>query len=308
MGPQSPITDLRVLERRFPVRSVARKNLILPLERLRPQIRFAHESPDVSIAARIVYDFCLAIFRSARGSMLLEGVEHAVEPGRIYIMPPFERHSFAFEPGTDQTHVAVHFDLAPDFPDGSQIDDRLAYSVRLTDRVALPANGIPTGIPDVYAAAVDIVAMFQRRTILSRVQADAGLFQLIAASLVQSCDAGADPSRVRSTRGASVIDRVLAHIDSHLADPFTITDLAAIGAVSNAHLTRLFRQELGYAPMGYLTKRRMIKARELLRDERLSIKEIAARVGYKDPHHFTRVFRQFDGLSPSQHRISAGPR
>jgi two-component system response regulator YesN len=140
------------------------------------------------------------------------------------------------------------------------------------------------------------------------VQADAGLFQLIAASFVWLPDGTANPSSTRSTRGAAVVDRVLAHIDSHLADHFTITDLAAIGGVSNAHLTRLFRQELGYAPMGYLTKRRMAKARELLRDERLSIKEIAVRVGYKDAHHFARAFRQFDGLSPSQHRISAAPR
>jgi AraC-like DNA-binding protein len=240
--------------------------------------------------------------------MLVDGVRHVIEPGRVLIMPPFEQHSFVFDAGIDQTHVAVHFDLAPEFPDSSQIDDRLAYSVRLTDRIELPVSAIPSGMTDCYAACLAMVRLFQQNTSLSRVQADAGLFQLIAASLAHSPDGTTETSSGRSTRGAAVIDRVLAHIESHLADHFTITDLAGIGGVSNAHLTRLFRQELGYAPMGYLTKRRMIKARELLRDERLSIKEIAGQVGYKDAHHFARAFRQFDGLSPSQHRIIAAHR
>jgi two-component system response regulator YesN len=60
--------------------------------------------------------------------------------------------------------------------------------------------------------------------------------------------------------------------------------------------------------MTYLARLRMIKARELLRDDRLSVKEVASQVGYTDGHHFAREFRRFDGMSPSQYRkISSSP-
>lgn len=304
-----PITDLGTLEHQLPSRAVARKNLVLPLERFRPLIRLAHQCPTATTKPRIVYDFCFATFKSARGTMLLEQVPHVIEPGRILIMPPFEEHVLSFEPGIDQAHVAIHFDLAPDFPDTSKIDERLPYSVQLTDRIRLPISGFPTDAAHCYLNSLAIVELFQQGTVLSQVAADAGLFHLLATSLIHSSgDNGLDTRNSKSNRGAAIVDRVLARMSSSLSAQLTITDLAEVGTVSAAHLTRLFRTQLGYPPMTYLARLRMIKARELLRDDRLSIKEVAGQVGYADGHHFAREFRRFDGMSPSQYRnISSSP-
>jgi AraC-like DNA-binding protein len=304
-----PITDLRTLEHQLPSRAVARKNLVLPLERFRPLIRLAHQCPNATTQPRIVYDFCFATFKSARGTMLLDQVSYVIEPGRILIMPPFEEHVLSFEPGMDQSHVAIHFDLAPDFPDTSKVDERLPYSVQLTDRIRLPTSGFPTDIAGCYSNSLAIVELFQQGTVLSQVAADAALFHLLATSLIHSSDDNnLDIRNPKSNRGTAIVDRVLAHMSSSLSTPLTITDLAEVGTVSTAHLTRLFRTQLGYPPMTYLARLRMIKARELLRDDRLSVKEVAHQVGYTDGHHFAREFRRFDGMSPSQYRkISASP-
>ena len=100
---------------------------------------------------------------------------------------------------------------------------------------------------------------------------------------------------------------MLSYAQQHLAKPLTINDLASTGEVSAAHLARLFRSQFGYPPMAYLARLRMTKARELLRDDRLSIKEVAVKVGYPDAHHFARAFHDFEGLSPSQYRVAYIP-
>ena len=51
----------------------------------------------------------------------------------------------------------------------------------------------------------------------------------------------------------------------------------------------------------------MEQARKLLRDSRLSIGEIAARVGYPDPFHFSKTFKNSEGVSPSQFRQPGDP-
>ena len=54
--------------------------------------------------------------------------------------------------------------------------------------------------------------------------------------------------------------------------------------------------------MEYLRRVRVQQARVLLEDVDLSIKEIARRVGFEDPFHFSKVFHRIDGLPPSLYR------
>lgn len=300
-------TNLPMLQRVNPDRPVARKSLYLPTDRLRPHVRFAHRCTVATRLPRIVYDFCFAIFLHARGTLLIEDVARPFEPGDALMMPPFEMHQIIFEtPDMDPLHVAIHFDLAPGFPDQCDVDERHPYMVTLTDGLQLPLVGRPRGDRDWYLEAELIASQYWARTVTGRVEADAGLFRLIAALLVErSTENSRHPAK--GQRGEAVLDRVTSFARSRLAKPLTLEELAATGRVSTSHLTRLFRTHLGYPPMAYLTRLRMIKARELLLDDRLSVKEVAFQVGYPDAHHFARAFHQFDGLSPSQYRHAYKP-
>ena len=80
--------------------------------------------------------------------------------------------------------------------------------------------------------------------------------------------------------------------------------MAEAQAVSAPYLSRLFHAYAGVSPSRYLTAYRMEQARKLLRDSNLSVGEIAERVGYPDPFHFSKTFRNTVGVSPSQFRQS----
>jgi AraC family transcriptional regulator len=72
--------------------------------------------------------------------------------------------------------------------------------------------------------------------------------------------------------------------------------------LSKFHFDRLFKSALGVSPSRYHINLRINLARRLLRETKLSVVNVALKVGYTDPSHFARLFRRENGLSPSDYR------
>jgi transcriptional regulator GlxA family with amidase domain len=74
--------------------------------------------------------------------------------------------------------------------------------------------------------------------------------------------------------------------------------------LSRSHFFHLFKRETDTTPVRRLKSIRMRKAKELLESSFLTVKEVMARVGFKDESHFVRDFGKVYGLSPSGYRAS----
>ena len=94
-------------------------------------------------------------------------------------------------------------------------------------------------------------------------------------------------------------------IQERFDQPLTLRDLAGAASVTPSHLVRLFRRHLQTTPMRALWDARVERGAELLRETGLSVSEIAYRVGFANPYHFSRLMRQHLGLSPSAWRKRA---
>lgn len=88
----------------------------------------------------------------------------------------------------------------------------------------------------------------------------------------------------------------------HLAEAQRIPQVAARVGISPRNFSRRFRRALDMSPAVFLQELRVNAARDLLRQTNLSVGEVAARVGYPDPSHFSRVFRGQTGVSPLDYR------
>jgi AraC-like DNA-binding protein/mannose-6-phosphate isomerase-like protein (cupin superfamily) len=102
----------------------------------------------------------------------------------------------------------------------------------------------------------------------------------------------------------SLVDRSLGYIHEHYARDFDIDELAGQVAVSPSYLFRLFKKKMQVTPMHYRSLVRIDKAKLLLADQRLTVDDVAERVGYDDAKYFARVFREFTGTTPSAYRRS----
>ena len=111
----------------------------------------------------------------------------------------------------------------------------------------------------------------------------------------------------RETNAEQIVQKVMIYLRENYSQQIDFASVAETHAVSAPYLSRLFHEYAGVSPSRYLTAYRMEQARKLLRDSRLSIGEIATRVGYPDPFHFSKTFKNSEGVSPSQFRQPGDP-
>ena len=102
-----------------------------------------------------------------------------------------------------------------------------------------------------------------------------------------------------------IIKKALVYIEEHLADLQGLEPLAQTLNVSPFYLSKLFKEETGDTFINYLTSMRLEKAKKLLKDSSMIIKEITAGVGYNDQNYFSKLFKQRFGVSPTEYRAKA---
>lgn len=95
--------------------------------------------------------------------------------------------------------------------------------------------------------------------------------------------------------------KAMAYIEAEFDRPLQLSDAADAASVSPAYLSRLFSEHLNSTFVDCLTRLRIERAENLIRGGGLSIKEIAARVGYQDANYFSKTFRKVVGMSPSMY-------
>lgn len=103
-------------------------------------------------------------------------------------------------------------------------------------------------------------------------------------------------------RHVEIVRRVLEFIQGRLPDAVPVAAVARAAGVSRSHLCRIFKRATGIPVKRFLTRLRVQAAKTLLREGGVAIHQVARRVGFRDPGHFDRVFRQWEGQTPSRYR------
>ncbi len=98
------------------------------------------------------------------------------------------------------------------------------------------------------------------------------------------------------------LGRVWSAVDAKPGADWTLTELAELAAMSEEHLRRLCKQQLGRSPMQHVTFLRMHRASYLLATTDEKIETIAREIGYRNPFTFSTTFKKWVGWRPSEYR------
>jgi AraC family transcriptional regulator len=115
-------------------------------------------------------------------------------------------------------------------------------------------------------------------------------FAISEANIVP-CRGGLPPARLK---------RVLEYIGSNLEKNITLTELAGVANMNLYYFAVLFRQSTGVSPHRYVLSQRVERAKELLRDPKLSVLDVSMHVGFEHQNNFARAFRRVIGVSPTE--------
>jgi AraC family transcriptional regulator len=96
--------------------------------------------------------------------------------------------------------------------------------------------------------------------------------------------------------------RVIEFVEEHLAEEVSLAALAELVDLSLYHFARAFTQSFGVPPHRYHMARRMDRAKSLLQMSALSVTQIGIQIGFRETSSFTRAFRKFTGLAPTEYR------
>lgn len=107
-------------------------------------------------------------------------------------------------------------------------------------------------------------------------------------------------TRTRSVLSESVLTSLRDFINANLYEPIEVDELARIAGLSPFHFSRTFRRSVGVTPHRYVMRTRLKRARELLREGRLSFAQIAAETGFADQSHLSRWVRRVHGVTVRQ--------
>jgi AraC family transcriptional regulator, glycine betaine-responsive activator len=98
------------------------------------------------------------------------------------------------------------------------------------------------------------------------------------------------------------LQEVVALMESNLREPLELDELAGYLSVSRRHLERLFLKYLHCAPSRYYQKLRLIRARKLLKQTLMSVKQVAQECGFVSTPHFNKRYREQYGRAPRAER------
>lgn len=128
--------------------------------------------------------------------------------------------------------------------------------------------------------------------------------QRVLAAIVNETGADEEAEEGKTVYYDRLIDNVVTEIREHYMEDISLTSLAGKYNVSMGRLSEMIKEHLKVNFSDYIATLRIQRAKELLRDDSLSIQEIAEIVGYNDYFYFTKVFKKVAGISPSKYRKS----
>lgn len=98
-----------------------------------------------------------------------------------------------------------------------------------------------------------------------------------------------------------LLERILAYIEKRIYTPITIGELCAKFSVSRSSLQMLFKDNLNTSPKKYINDLKLAKSKELIKENKHTISEIAFMLGFNSIHYFSRAFTHYYEISPSEY-------
>jgi AraC family transcriptional regulator len=203
-------------------------------------------------------------------------------PGDVSLLTRSQTSHWHWTEAIDVSHVYLTENLVSGIC--TEVTDRCVADVRLHD--VLKAHD-----PIMAAAVAAITREAEQQSLGSALYVEAVATQLIVHLLRNYASATFHEPSGKGRLSQAQMRRLTEYIDSRLHEQLNLETLAAVAGVGLWTFTHHFRESFGRTPHAYVIERRVDRARRLLTQTSLPIKEIALVCGFADQAHMTRVFR-----------------
>lgn len=222
---------------------------------------------------------------------VLDGVEHKVEAGTGYLIPPAMYHSHKQKNGSEHIGFALRWEFTNETMETQDLNDAL-----------MSASG------ELIACSKRICRIIDE--LLESTEASAVEGQLMLLQLIlnlgpknggggQSCE-----STSKKDYGSKVASQAIRFIEENYMEDLHVEDVASSVFISYSQLARIFKKHVGVTVNQYLSDYRIDKAKRLLKHSDKEIRSVAGETGFNSEYYFSNAFKSCVGMAPSAYRES----
>lgn len=132
---------------------------------------------------------------------------------------------------------------------------------------------------------------------------NSGLNELLVFLMNESWHPAEHPDRARKKQNLLPVRN---YLEMHDTEKIVLDELADRFFISKFHLSRVFKEQFGVCIHTYVRNLRITKAKQMLRFTDKKLEDIGYRCGLGAPHYFSRIFKQVEGITPSEFREKWG--
>ena len=243
-------------------------------ERCLPQYRVKRPTFDL---------YCVELVAEGEGTLVMNGRRTELRPGTAFAYGPGVAHSIR----NDSDRPMLKYFL----------DFQGKHGAGLMKECALKIGGA-VQVTDIHEV-VDLYEILIRNAINEspfQQKFCAGIIEALLAKISEK----AIPISSGDARALVTFQRVKRHMDEHYLDIKSIAELALMTHVNAAYLSRLFKRFHHLSPYQHLMRLKMSRAASLLLSPGILVKEVADKMRFGDPFHFSRAFKSVYGMSPER--------
>ena len=239
------------------------------------------------------HEFCkLLLLLSGRGSYVVEGQRYLLQPGDAVLIGSRCVHRPELEQDTPYERIIIF--ISPEFLQKASTDDfDLTECFGKKPVLRLPEPGRKKLFDLAAALERDLSGEAYGRELLS----SAALLRLLVQLMRQQRYQGGCGPQPVETQNSRVLE-MMRYMDAHLEEDLDIDSIAENFYISKYHMMRQFRRETGSSVYDYLIQRRLLHARELMR-QGMRATEACYRSGFRSYSSFTRAYGRHFGTTPT---------
>lgn len=239
----------------------------------------------------LIRRFSLNVSIRAAAEMLIEGRQLGIPEGHGLLVFPFQAHNITrFEPVESFSWMFTTFDM----PESGHIEPLRNCVVAFE-----PLDW------EIIGHATDVMAAWHRGERARAAELPHWLGLLLERAVTRARQTGRAETPVQLDVGDDVAHRACRWIYDHLAEDLRTETIARQMSLSESHMRRVFREEIGMSLGEFVRNARIHRAASLLHSTSLPVGALAQRCGYESPFTFSRAFKNAVGVSPLHFRKRA---
>ncbi|MFC0274832.1 AraC family transcriptional regulator [Metabacillus herbersteinensis] len=239
------------------------------------------------IGPRFISYFSIHCILSGSGTYINEGKQHSIKSGDVFFL--FANHTHSYY--TSQQELLEMFWIAFD---GRQARPMLS-KLGITEESTCVHEILTTKI---RKTTEDLIILFKEYDENKQFKKISLIYELFD-NLYEEISKKNIPKPKKKN---DWIQNGIDYIEMYYSEGITVADIAEYVGINRTHFSNMFTKRVGTSPYSYLQRKIMNRAVELLSTTQNSITEIALSLCFSDVYSFSRSFKNYYGMSPTDFR------